>query len=100
MADKQYEDGRFQLYEVYYKDVLIGVLTVDALEGKHCYEPNADGVAEVEGRVCLMRVMKEGTDGFEKKIPFFEERLRYMKRAGLHQLSYHTDWFLIKEITG
>lgn len=85
-------------YEVFYKDVLIGILTVDVADCKHRYEPNAEGVAKVESTACLIRVMKEGTDGFTEKIPFFENRLYNMKRAGLHEVSYQTDWFLIREI--
>lgn len=31
-------------YEVFYKDTLIGILTVDVIKNKYCYEPNFEGV--------------------------------------------------------
>lgn len=84
-------------YEVYYRDILIGRLSVDE-NGRHAYKPEKAGIAAVEDRVCLLRVMKEGTDGYGEPIPFFQNRLYNMKRNGLHQMNYQTDWFWIREV--
>lgn len=86
-------------YEVYYKDVFIGKLFVND-EYKYCYEPVFEGVEKVKDRACLLKVMENGTDGeFGEPIPFFQERLRYMKLWKLGVINYQTDKFAIKRIT-
>ncbi len=85
-------------YEVFYKDILVGNLSVNS-EYKYCYEPDFKGVEKVKDEACLLRVMEEGTNGvFGEPIPFFQERLRYMKLWKLSVIGYHTDWFTIKQI--
>ena len=85
-------------YEVFYTDVLIGILTVDEETDEYAYTPVYDGVKKVRDTACLLKVMENGTDGFGPSIPFFANRLMNMKRCGLHQVNYQTDNFLIKEI--
>ena len=86
-------------YEVFYKDVLIGNLFVNN-EYKYCYQPVFEGVERVKNSACLLRVMENGTDGeFGEPIPFFQERLRYMKLWKLGVINYQTDKFAIKRIT-
>lgn len=85
-------------YEVFYKDELIGMLSVNSA-GRYCYEPIPDGVEAVKDSACLLRVMIDGSDGFGEPIPFFQNRLMNMKRFGLHQVNYQTDYYLIREIT-
>lgn len=85
-------------YEVFYKDTLIGILTVDTIEDRYCYEPNNEGVEKVKDTACLLKVMIEGSNGFIEPIPFFQNRLRNMKRAGLRVVNYQTDWFIIRKI--
>lgn len=86
-------------YEVFYKDVLIGNLFVNN-EYKYCYEPVSEGVERVKDSACLLRVMEEGTNGaFGEPIPFFQERLRYMKLWKLGVINYQTDNFVIKKIS-
>jgi hypothetical protein len=84
-----------QQYALYYKNTRIGTLRVDATGKRHCYEPDAAGVAAVEPNAFLLREMKEGTGGFVEQIPFFESRLRNMKRWGLTRLNYQTDYFTL-----
>ncbi len=84
-------------YEFFYRDILIGVLEVDPVTKKHNYIPDADGVKEASDRACLLRVMKEGTGDFVEPIPFFDNRLRNMKRFGLHEMNYQTDYFTLRE---
>lgn len=85
-------------YEVFYKDALIGKLFVND-DYKYCYEPNFDEVEKIKKSVPLIRVMEEGTNGeFGEPIPFFQERLRYMKLWQLSVIGYHTDYFTIKRI--
>ena len=86
-------------YEVFYKDVLIGNLFVNN-EYKYCYEPVWEGVERVKNSACLLRVMEEGTNSaFGEPIPFFQERLRYMKLWKLGVINYQTDNFVIKRIS-
>ena len=92
--DKPY----IERYELFYRDVLIGTLKVDPVTKKHHYIPEPDGVREVEDRACLLRVMREGTADFGEPIPFFDNRLRNMKRAGLHEVHYQTDCFTLREV--
>lgn len=85
-----------EFYEVYWKDTYIGRLTVDGSAGKHSYEPDPEGVAKVKEDTVLLVEMVNGTSGFVKPIPFFQERLYYMKRNGFDEIRYHTDYFVIK----
>ena len=85
------------MYEVYYKDICLGILKVDTVSNRHAYTPYADAVQQVKEKACLIREMVEGTDGFVAPIPFFQNRLMNMKRNGLSQLRYHTDYFGIKK---
>ena len=86
-------------YEVYYDDTLIGKLFVNG-EYKYCYEPDFEGVEKVKNRACLLKVMENGTNGeFGEPIPFFQERLRYMKLWKLGVINYQTDKFVIKKIS-
>ena len=85
-------------YEVYYRDVLIGSLFVNS-DYKYHYEPNFEGVEKVKDTACLLRVMEEGTTDFGDPIPFFQERLRYMKLWKLGVINYQTDKFVIKKIS-
>ena len=85
-------------YKVYYGDVLIGKLFVNG-EYKYCYEPDSEGVEKVKDRACLLKVMENGTNGeFGEPIPFFQERLRYMKLWKLGVINYQTDKFVISKI--
>lgn len=85
-----------EYYEVYWKDTYIGKLTVDNAVGKYSYEPDPEGVEKVKEETFLLVEMVKGTDGFVEPIPFFQERLYNMKRNGLDEIRYHTDYFLIK----
>ena len=83
-------------YEVYYRDTFLGMLTVDTAADRYAYVPCQDAVAQVKEEVALIREMVEGTAGFVPPIPFFQSRLRNMRRFGLSELHYHTDYFCIK----
>ena len=85
-------------YEVYYDEVIIGFLYVND-DYKYCYEPVLEGVEKVKERACLLRVMEEGTGGeFGDPIPFFQERIRYMKLWKLGVINYQTDKFVVARI--
>ena len=83
-------------YEVFYRDTLIGHLTVDTATNRYRYLPNPEGVREVEATACLLWVMKEGTDGFEEPIPFFQNRIYNMKRWNLTVVNYQTDNYTLR----
>lgn len=85
-------------YEVYYNEVLIGILSINS-EYRYCYEPDMGGVEKVRDTACLLRVMEIGTDGeFSDPIPFFQERIRYMKLWKLGVINYQTDKFVVARI--
>lgn len=83
-------------YNVYWKNEYIGRLTVDQTTGQHAYEPHQDGVAKVKEETVLLIEMVDGTNGFVAPIPFLQNRLQNMKRAGLSEARCHTDYFVIK----
>ena len=85
-------------YGVFYGETRIGFLWVNE-DYKYCYEPFPEGVEKVKDFACLLRVMKEGTNGeFIEPIPFFQERLRYMKLWKLGVINYQTDKYVIVKI--
>ena len=85
-------------YEVYYGSVFIGKLFVN-VEYQYCYEPVFEGVEKVREYACLLKVMENGTEGeFGEPIPFFQERIRYMKLWKLGVINYQTDKFVIAKI--
>ena len=85
-------------YEVSYDKILIGFLWVNE-DYKYRYEPFYEGVEKVKDRACLLRVMEKSTDGeFRDPIPFFQERIRYMKLWKLGVINYQTDKFVIARI--
>lgn len=85
-------------YEVFYRDRLIGLLAVDPETGMHCYEPDAAGTSAVQEIVALEHELLNGTSGFAAPIPFFQNRLKYMKRFGLREINYQTDYFTVRKL--
>ena len=83
-------------YTFYYKDIYLGLLEVNA-EGRHRYSPHKEGVDLVKEKVSLTREMLYGTEGFTSPIPFFSERLYYLKKSGLTEIHCHTDYFVLKK---
>ena len=87
-----------QIYEFFYKDTLLGLLTVNEKE-EYAFQPEPLGVEAVKDRVPLPREVEQGTGGFGPSIPFFRERLQLMQRWNLQQINYQTDWFLLRRKT-
>lgn len=83
-------------YEVFYRDTLIGRLTVDTTANRYRYDPDAEGVAKVESAAFLLKVMKEGSRGFGEPIPFFQSRIYYMKQWKLTEINYQTDFYTLR----
>lgn len=83
-------------YEVFYRDILIGILTVDRSTGLHRYEPEEAGLSAVQGIILLDHDLRTGTPGFVRPIPFFQNRLKNMERFGLREINYQTDFFTIR----
>lgn len=84
-----------ELYEMYYKDIFLGILKVDTVADKYEFIPDKESVQQVKNETWLIREIVEGTKGFVPPIPFFQERIRLMKRRDLKELRYHTDYFVI-----
>ena len=85
-------------YELYYKDVLIGILYDDTLLKKHNFCPNPEGIEKAGPNALLLNFMIDGTGGFVDPLPFFYTRIDNMRRWNLHEINYQTDYFTIKEI--
>lgn len=83
-------------YQVFYKDTLIGHLTVDTGVNQYRYLPCPEGVAKVEKAACLLRVMVEGQPQFDEPIPFFQNRIYNMKRWNLTVVNYQTDNYTLR----
>lgn len=84
-------------YEFYYKDLLIGFLYVDETTHQHSYQPIHENVIKIKDEVVLTVEMEKGTNGYVASLPFFQERLKYMKIWNLKKIAYHTDYFVLKE---
>lgn len=82
-------------YEVFYKDILIGTLSINDA-GMYCYEPNEEGVIKAKEETYLSTELINGTNGeFVRPIPFLENRIDNMQKNGLSQINYGTDYFSI-----
>lgn len=46
----------------------------------------------------LVVEITKGTQGFVPPIPFFQNRIMNMKRAGLEIIRYHTDCFVLQKV--
>lgn len=84
-------------YELSFKDSFLGTLMVDTTGEKYAFHPDAAGIAAAKEETVLIREIVEGTDGFVPPIPFFQSRIRNMKRVGLEELRYHTDYFILRK---
>lgn len=88
-------EDALEYYETYYKDVFLGVLIYDVKLRKHKFISDAEGVRAACDEVWLIPEIAEGTPDFVSEIPFFQNRLMNMKRLGLDEIRYHTDYFVI-----
>ena len=86
------------MYQLFYREHLIGVLEVNPETNKHKFTTNEEGVKVAKEKTSLIPEMEKGTDGFVDPIPFFENRIMNMDRSGLTEINYQTDWFLLKKI--
>lgn len=84
-------------YELRFQDTFLGTLMVDTTTGKYAFTPDAAGVAAVREKTVLIREILEGTNGFVPPIPFFQNRVHNMKRSGLDEIRYHTDYFILRK---
>lgn len=83
------------MYEVFYKDILIGTLTINEA-GLYCYLPDEAGVAKTKEETYLDTDLINGTNGeFVEPIPFLESRVKNMNKNGLSQINYGTDYFSV-----
>lgn len=56
------------------------------------------GVDTVKEKTVLIVEVERGTNGFVPPIPFFQNRIRNMKRANLEGIRYHTDHFILQRV--
>ena len=81
-------------YEIFYRQFLLGILTVDSATGNYHYIPDAAGTAAVLALTSLPVEMRTETSG--PPIPFLQNRIMNMKRCGLTEINYQTDYFLVR----
>ena len=86
-----------EIYEVYYLEYLIGILQVDLLTSKYIYKPNKE-VNNLKEKYSLLKVLIDANSGYIKDVPFFENRINYMKEYHLSEIKYMTDNVLIKRV--
>lgn len=86
-------------YRIFYKDVEIGILEISEDGNQHKNTPNPDGIVLVKDYAPLTKKMLEGTNGWEKAIPFFKNRIEDAKRFSREEyITKHTDSFrMVKE---
>lgn len=86
------------IYQLFYREYLIGTLEVNPDNNMHKFTPDEKGVSEAKKLTSLTKEMVEGTAGFVEPIPFFQNRLMNMNRNGLTEINYQTDFFVLKKI--
>ena len=89
---------KMEIYKLSFQDTFLGTLTVDTVTGKHAFEPDLAGVDAVKQKTVLIVEVERGTNGFVPPIPFFQNRIRNMKRARLEEIRYHTDYFVLSKV--
>ena len=72
-----------EIYKLSFQDTFLGTLTVDTDTGIYAFEPEFAGVDAVKEKKVLIEEVERGTNGFVPLIPFFQNRIRNMKRAHL-----------------
>lgn len=87
-----------ELYKLSFQDTFLGTLTVDTVTGNYAFEPDFAGVDAVKEKTVLIVEVARGTNGFVPPIPFFQNRIRNMKRANLEEIRYHTDYFVLQRV--
>ena len=87
-----------EFYKLSFQDTFLGTLTVDTVTGKYAFEPDFAGVDAVKEKTVLIVEVERGTNGFVPPIPFFQNRIRNMKRTHLEEIRYHTDYFILQRV--
>lgn len=87
-----------EIYTLSFRDTFLGTLTVDTDTGKYAFEPDFAGVDAVKEETFLIVEIERGTNGFVPPIPFFQNRIRNMKRNNLEEIRYHTDYFVLRKV--
>ena len=82
-------------YEVYYEDVLLGILEIND-EEKHKFIKNDSGVEQTKDKACHIKEILTGTEEFVDPIPFFLNRVRNGERLGIKVINYQTDKYVLK----
>ena len=87
-----------EIYKLSFQDTFPGTLTVDTDTGMYAFEPDFAGVNAVKEETVLIVEVERGTNGFVPPIPFFQNRIRNMKRTHLEEIRYHTDYFILQRV--
>ncbi len=82
----------FEKYELLYKDILIGKLSIDK-NGTLSYK-----ALNVDENSLILFFLKKDISCNIKDFPFFELRINNMKKFNLNVLKYQTDNYTIRKV--
>ncbi len=82
-----------KIYKVYWKDTLIGTLSVD--NDTHKYIPNFKGIKKLEGQAPLLSQVTRPYD-WGPQIPFFAARIANCERFGTQDYTSNTDHYKLE----
>lgn len=85
-----------KIYNVYWEDILIGILAVKG--DKHKYMPNDEGIKKLEGKAPLVAQVTKAYEWGER-IPFFASRILNCERFGTDDYTYQTDHYRLELLT-
>lgn len=84
-----------EIYKLYYKNIYIGKLEViDNLECIYTHNSNIDN----EIINLILRDFIYDKKGSINDFPFFESRIRNMKKFNLTSVKYQTDFYELKQV--
>lgn len=82
-----------EIYEVFWKEIKIGTLSVDGK--KHKYVPITDVISELSNPMDPR--LKEERD-WGDEIPFFKTRIENAKKFPNLEIKFHTDYYKLKKL--
>jgi len=84
------------LYEVYYKGVLLGRLTIKGND--YFYVPNQSNVNLIESQGNILVFEVKATQTYDRPISFFELRIKNGIRFEDQTIGYQEDHYRMKEL--
>jgi len=83
-------------YNLFWKDVWIGVLSVR--DGSHKYQAKEEAINSLKGTVPFDPILMESRDWGEP-IPFFKSRLECAEKFPNLEIGFHTDSYRLEKVS-